>query len=203
MNERSIFDFDEVDDEPRSRVIPWIVIGSIAIVAIIASLIVINVFRGQEVDTTETTPPETTPTSPVETPTKEPNDEESPAETTPPTDPRSDAEIDTSGVVIGDTSTVEVPWDGWQVSLEASKKLAPWTYQLTEANRYLIIDSDLIKQLPASCAHMRTKWGLERTGENTFEPLTPNEVCTENESLYIEILGLIRAIPDTIKPLDD
>lgn len=208
VNDQNIFNFDEVEaDERRSRLIPWIVIGVIAVIAILISLIVINTM-GPSDDPQPTTPVETTepePTTeptpgPTTTPAPEPTQE--PEETQPPRDSHPDDQIDTSGVVVGSTSTVEVPYDGWQVTIDVSNKFAPWSYRLEGAdNGILLLDSELIDKLPASCESLKSQWGVERTADGKFEAHSPQQVCEENESLYTEILGLVRAIPDTIKPI--
>lgn len=207
VNDQPIFNFDDVEvDERRSKFLPWIVIGVISIIAILISLIVINTM-GNRSERPEPTPsvasPDPDPTPEPTAPTTDPAPTTEPTPTPPPAGTNPDDAIDTSGVVVGETWTADVPYEGWNVTIDVSSKLSPWTYVLEGAdNRRLILNSELIDKLPASCDHLKSKWGIERVGDGEFVPYTPQEMCEENESLYIEILGLVRAIPPTIQPMD-
>lgn len=206
MNDENIFNFEEVEVRERSpHLIPWIVTGAIAVIAILVSLIVMNIAKDDSGPNAEPTPP------PVETPGEEPEDTpdpqpepepepEEPAE--PEVDPnRPDDAIDTSSVTIGSTFLLDVGHD-WNITTEVPNKFGlEWRYILEDANRLLVLQySDLINSLPDSCAAQRNQWGLEKMEDGEIRAYSPQNVCEENESLYTELLGLVRHMAETAQP---
>lgn len=213
MNDQNIFNFEEVETRERSpHLIPWIVTGAIAVIAILISLIVMNLASDGSDSNADPKPPVTdtpapTPDAdPEPTPDPEPEEpEEEPEEPdTPDADPnRPDDAIDTSSVSIGNTFHLTVEHDGWNISTEVPNKFGiEWRYRLEGVNQYLVLQSsDLINSLPDSCAAQRDKWGLERVDDGSFRAYSPQEMCEENESLYTELLGLVRHMEESVQPL--
>lgn len=206
MSEDDFFNFEEVEERQRSpHLIPWLVTGIIAILALLLSVVVLNISRDDGKNDAEEPPAGVEePAEPdEETPDEAPDTEVEP-EPEPEVDPaRPDDAIDTSHVDPGETYFLKVEWDGWHVSTEVSNKFSPWEYRLEgEGNKYLILDSELIDSLPASCEHMVDSWGLEHADDGNYKAMSPQEMCAANTSLYTEILGLVRHMEKTVKPLD-
>lgn len=204
MNEQELFDFEEIEDKGRSpHLVPWLVTGVFAIVALLLAVVVLNISR----DATETapTPPATEepagPETPKPDPQPEPQPEPEPEPEPEPTPGQPDDAIDTSHVVVGSTYPLKVEWDGWFISTEVSDKFGTWTYRLDNLNRDLVLESELIDSLPDTCKHMVDSWGLQHTEDNKYEVLSPQELCVANEALYTELLGLVRHMEKTVKPL--
>ncbi|HUH53817.1 MAG TPA: hypothetical protein VLZ31_07260 [Microbacteriaceae bacterium] len=204
MNEDNFFEFEDVDGGARSpHLIPWLVTGLIAIVALLIAVVVLNVSRGALNAEPEPAPPAV----------EEPSEAEPPASETPETspEPESDPEppvgdnpddaIDTSHVVAGETYFLEVEW-GWNISTEVPNKLIPWTYTIPDGV-HLQLDSELINSLPASCEAQKNSWGLEKTEDGKIKAWSPQQMCEENQSLYTELLGLVRHMEETVKPLSN
>lgn len=202
VNEQNIFDFEEVEERERSPyLLPWIITGGIAIVAILVSLIVMNLAKADPEPAPETKPPVTEPVKPEPVPeTGDEDIEEEPEEE--PADPdRPDDAIDTSGVTIG--NELNMPINHWDVSVKVSSKISDVRYNLgdggTDPDR-IIISAGLIDQLPDSCAQQRESWGMERVGANEYRALSPQKMCEENPSLYTELLGIVRHMADSVTP---
>lgn len=202
VNDENIFNFEEVEARERSpHLIPWIVTGAIAVIAILVSLIVMNLAKGDADQAADPTPPvtQTPDEQPEPEPEPEPTPEPEPEPEEPAVDPdRPDDALDTSGVTIGDTFLLDVGFD-WNMTTEVPNKFGlEWRYVLEDMNWYLVLQhSDLINSLPDSCAAQRAQWGLEKLDDGSFRAYSPQEMCEENESLYIELLGLVRHMEKT------
>lgn len=199
MNEQDLFEFKEPPARERSpHLIPWLVTGAIAIVLLVASIVILNMARGGT-DTAEPSPspttqsPEPSPTTVPSTPppTQEPEPEPAPEPENP------DDVIDTSFVNVGDTFEMDI--QHWSTRVDLSTKFGSVQYMIE--GEKLVLNSSLIDSFPEACADMRSQWGIERVGANEFEVLSPQQMCTENESLYTEVLGLIRAMTESARPL--
>lgn len=203
VNDENIFNFEEVEERERSpHLIPWIVTGAVAVIAILVSLIVMNLAGDKGDEPKDPKPPVTQPETPKPTPKPDPTPEpEEPEE--PEVDPnRPDDAIDTSGVTVGTTFSLDVE-HGWDINTEVPNKFGiEWRYELREGNKYLVLQySDLINSLPESCSAQRQQWGLELMDDGSVEAYSPQKMCTENEALYTELLGLVRHMADSAKPL--
>lgn len=180
---------------PRERrerpagLIPWIVVGAVTVVALIASVLIVTTARGA--DEAEPAPAPTTQTDPSSTPdpvqTPEPTDE--------PDEPEdSDAVPD---VEVG--STFDVPIEAWGVTAQASNKFGSVSYKFIDGdNSTLILSSGLIDSLPASCSAMHDQWGVKKSGGD-YELVKPAERCDDASAVYDEIWGLMAALVDSIK----
>lgn len=198
VNDQSFFEFEDVEAHQRSpHLIPWLVAGMVAVIALLASVIVLNVARGAN----DEAKPEPTPTSQEPT-TPETSEPETEPEDTPEPAENPDDEIDTSHVVVGSVWTLDVAYEGWNIQTDVPNKFVEWTYTLQgDDQQYLVLDSALINSLPESCKEMRNKWGLERVAAGKFEAYSPQTMCEENPALYTEILGLTRAMAETVRPI--
>lgn len=192
VNDDNIFQFEEVEVPERSpHLVPWVVTGIIAVVVILAAVIALNVLRGPGGSAEETTEPAPKP-APTQTTTSQPTPK--PTESTKPQNP--DDEIDTSYVNVG--STFEMHIAQWGVTVDVSLKYGgDFQYEIRDGSK-LMIDSTLVRSFPASCAAMRTGWGMERVDNGaSFRVVSPQQECTENPSLYAEVLGLTRAMVES------
>lgn len=166
---------------------PWIVVGIIAVLAIVASIAVVTIARGggQDPDSSatapatsepapETTQPDTTP-DPEETPSEEPEEDQVPKVDVGPRPEKLDI-------------------DQWGVTSQLSSKFGVTQYRIENNNSELWLDSALIRQLPCE-----GKWGAVRTEAGEFEVLKPAERCAAAPELYDELWGLTDAWVKTIK----
>lgn len=204
MNEDNFFEFEDVDGGARSpHLIPWLVTGLIAIVALLVAVVVLNVSRGALSAEQEPAPPAAEEPSEVEPPVAEPGTPDTPpvpeSDPAPPVGDNPDDAIDTSHVAAGETYFLEVEW-GWDISTEVPNKLIPWTYTIPDGV-HLQLNSELIDSLPASCEAQKSSWGLEKTEDGKIKAWSPQKMCEENQSLYTELLGLVRHMEETVKPL--
>lgn len=207
MNDENIFNFEEVEERERSpHLIPWIVTGALAVIAILVSLIVMNLAGAQGGDDNTDKPEVTEPVKPEPVkPDPQPKPDPKPEEPEEPeVDPnRPDDAIDTADVSVGTTFSLDVEHEGWHMNTEVPNKFGmEWRYKLEDGNRYLVLQySSLIDSLPESCSAQRGQWGLERMEDGSFKAYSPQQMCTENEALYTELLGLVRHMEETAKPL--
>jgi len=180
-------------EKSHSKMIPWIIVGAGAILAIILAIVVVFAVRGGSAEPTETAEPTTeAPAEPTtEEPTAEPPAEtsEPPAETTPPADEPPEVEV-------GKTGSFKI--DSWGVQGEISAKFGWPSY--TISNGTLTFEGGtLLPQFPDSCAAMRTGFGITKLDDGTFEVHRPAETCAEAPDFYNEVWGLTAAIVPTLK----
>ena len=182
--------------EPKRRrdAKPWAVAASVAAVAIILSIVVVNVARGGgDSDPTSTAAPKTSSKTPATTPTQTPT----PEPTKTPEIPKKD---EVPKVEVGPTSELPVP--SWSVTSQLSGKFGSTSYGYpNNDNVTLILDSPLINSLPESCKAMRTQWGVKRLEDGTYEVAKPAERCAEAPELYDELWGLTDAFKQSFKPV--
>lgn len=214
VDDDNLFKFEDVEEGVRSpHLVPWLVTGLIAVVAILLAIVVLNLSRGtlnlapedappvvQEEDTDDESADST------ETPTvgADENEDDSNSETDEkpelPVGSDPDDAIDTSGVVIGDVYELDVEW-GWDITTEVPNKFSTWTYVIPDGE-HLQLQSELIDSLPASCEAQKESWGLERDADGNIKAWSPQQMCEENPALYTELLGLVKHMADTVKPLN-
>ncbi|MBK0417871.1 hypothetical protein JD276_02325 [Leucobacter sp. CSA1] len=178
MNEDSFF-----EKAPRQRsphMVPWIVVGIIAVVALIISIVIVTVARSGEGAASDGG---RTPTQTEAPATEEPEETDAPDEESVPS------------VDVGDT--FDVPIGAWGVTAQASQKFGSIWYDLQGEN--LVLSSPLIDSLPDSCAEMRSQWGITRTPAGEYEVLKPAERCEAAPEVYDELWGLTAAMAESIR----
>lgn len=163
---------------------PWIVVGIIAVLAIIASIIVVNVVRGagEAGPTAAPSPQQTSGSAQTPTPSEEPDETEEPA----------DEDGDVPQVDPGETMTLSI--SQWGVSGELSNKFGSTNYTLENGNTELWLSSPLINQLPCE-----GPWGVVRTAGGGYEVLKPAERCAAAPEVYDELWGLTDAFVKSIR----
>ncbi len=177
--------------DPRSRrFLPWVIVGGGAVVALVASIFIVNAVRGGVEPEPTAAPVPTTTQSPTTAPTTTTPEPTTPTPTTPDSDtpPR---------VEVGSTMTLDIPW--WGVTADLSTKFGQTSYNI-DANGRLVLSSSLVDSLPASCRGADQGWGITKVDDTTFEVLRPAERCAEAPELYDELWGLTAAMVDSIRP---
>lgn len=169
--------------------LPWIIVGAVAIVAIIVSIVVVNVARGSEsapeaTTNTTTTEPETTQPEPETTTPEAPKPVEKPKDQAP-------------SVEVGPTVTMQIV--PWTVTSELSQRFGQTSFNIPDGVN-LELTSELLNSFPESCAAMRTAWGATKLEDGTFQVRKPAEGCAEAPELYDTVWGLVAAWVDTIQP---
>lgn len=176
-------------DDRAARAKPWIVVGIIAVLALVASIVVVNVARGSQEAPQQTTPPATT-----QSPT-------TPQRTTPPTsgsdadDEEDDKPAGPPAVDVGPTYDMAiVPWNA---TSQISQRFGSISFTIPDGTN-LVLSSDLLNSFPESCAAMRQGWGATKTATG-YEVLKPAERCEAAPELYDEVWGLTAAWVQTIR----
>nr|WP_245190137.1 hypothetical protein [Leucobacter exalbidus] len=177
----------------NTKALPWVIVGFVAVVAIIVSIFVVNIARGSEStpeatpDTTETTPaqPETPSTVPEALPEEDP-------EPKPEEKPKNEA----PEVEVGPTNMM--PIGPWNATSDLSQRFGSASFYIPDGVN-LELSSDLLNSFPASCADMSTAWGATKLDNGTFEVRKPAATCEAAPELYDEVWGLISAWVDSIK----
>lgn len=177
---------------PRGRkALPWIIVGGGAVIAIIASILVINGVRGS--GDPEPTPSPTVTTEPT---TPSPTPEPSPEEPTPEPEPESPPEVDP-----GDTYPLAITQ--WGLTVDRSNSFGGSTpYELQDGNARAMFELPLAQSLPESCAAARTGWGLLRVDAGTtLEVIRPEPRCTDEAAaaVYDKIWGLMAHMANTAR----
>lgn len=175
---------------------PWIVVGLVTVLALIASIVVMNLARaGDDAATAETTPPAKT--SEPETSTKPATDADDKADGEKDKTKTQEAADKPPAVDPGPTGDMNVPL--WGITAQISGKFG-WPQYEIRGEQLVLIGSPLIDQLPDSCSAMREQWGIERTATGSYEVLKPAHSCAAAPELYDEIWGLTAAMVSTIQP---
>lgn len=172
--------------------LPWIIVGAVAIIAIIVSIVVVNVARGSDnapeanTNTTTTEPEATQPETPEPTPTtpEKPAPEEKPKDEVP-------------SVEVGPTNVMLI--GPWNATSQLSQRFGSASFVIPD-NVNLELSSGLLDSFPESCKAMRTAWGATRLDDGTYQVRKPAESCAEAPELYDTVWGLTAAWVDTIKP---
>ncbi len=157
--------------------------GGGAVIAIIASIFIINGVRGGEDPAPSPSTPSTS-EQPVETeqPTSEPSPSEEP-------EPEPDAG-DVPQVDVG-PSIYPIPITQWGITVDKSQKLGSVNY--TEQGDSVMFDITLAQSLPESCAAARQGWGLRKLDDGKLEVIRPEPRCSDTDAaaVYDEIWGLM------------
>lgn len=173
------------------KMLPWIIVGAGAVIALIASIFIVNALGGGSEPT-----PTAAPTA-TEAPATDATPSTSPSPSTDP-EPSEAAGDQPPKVEVGPTMALDVPF--WGITADLSTRFGQTSYAI-DADSRLVLTSALISSLPESCAAMRSEWGISRVGDATFEVLKPAQRCAEAPELYDEIWGLSAAMVESIRPL--
>lgn len=169
---------------------PWIVVGLVAVVALVGSILVVNMARGGDESTAR--PSTSTPQS-SSTPSSTPATSE-PAETEDPT-PDEDT---VPSVEVGPTNNM--PIGPWNATSELSQKLGSTSFAIPDGVN-LTLTSDLLNSFPEECADMRQAWGATLLEDGGYEIRKPATRCAAAPELYDEVWGLTAAWVKTITPV--
>ena len=179
------------------KALPWLIVGGGVVIAIIASIFVINGVRSDDAQaptdkpavTSEPAPEETTPPAPEPEPSEEPAPE-------PNTAP-----------VIDPGSTYTFPISQWGLTFEASEKLGGSTpYTLFDGNSRAMFDTiPVAAGLSEACAAARAEhvWGLLKKDDGTIEVIRPEPRCTVpgDAAIYDTIWGVLDHMAKSAKPV--
>lgn len=177
--------------DPRiAKAKPWIIVGIITVLALVASMIVLNLARAGE-DPSPTTAPTTQAPTTSAPATSKPADDDDKKKKKP-------DENKVPSVDVGNTGTMDVPV--WGITAQISEKFGWPQYQIN-GEQLVLQYSPLIDSLPDSCAAMRQQWGIQRTADGKYEVLKPAQRCEAAPELYDELWGLTDALVKSIAPL--
>jgi len=178
-----------------SRAKPWIVVGLVAVVALVASILVVNLARAggdadeagrQEAPATSSARPSSDASDTGDAAAKDDAAKD---------DDAKDADEDDGVPAVdpGQTNTLDIP--AWGVTSQLSAKFGSASYKIPD-NVNLVLSSPLIDQLPCD-----GQWGVTRHDDGTYTVLKPAERCAAAPELYDEIWGLTAALVDSIEPV--
>lgn len=199
---------DSADDEyeriavtggvPRGRkALPWLIVGGGAVIAIIASIFVINGIRGADTPAPTEKPAVTAEPSPDETP---------PAPAPKPSEEPAPAPEPSAAPVVNPGSTWSLPIEQWGITVEVSEKLGGSTpYTLFDGNSRMMFDSlPVASGLSDACAAARAEnvWGLLKKEDGTLEVVRPEPRCTapSDAAVYDTIWGVLDYMAKSAKP---
>lgn len=196
--QRSDDDYEKIsvtggEGGPR-KFLPWLIVGGGALIAIIASILVINALRGPA-ESDPTPAPAPTTTEPAET------TEPAPSPTTTSPSPSAEPEPDDVPVVEVGPSWM-IPITQWGLDVEKSQRLGTVTYDgLTDQS--LRLEIELAQSLPESCAAARDGWGLEKAADGTLTAVRPMPRCQDADAaaVYDTIWGLVDHMAKSAKPI--
>lgn len=180
---------------PRDRkALPWLIVGGGAVIAIIASILVINGVRGNDVPAPPEQPAVTGEPAPSETkpPKPKPSEKPAPEPTTPP--------------AVDPGSSWSLRINQWETAVEVSDKLGGSTpYTLFDGNSRAMFDSiPVAAGFSDGCAAARAEhvWGLLQKEDGTLEAIRPEPRCTDpsDAAVYDTIWGLLDHMAKSAKP---
>lgn len=181
-----------VDDTPqdaRAKFMPWVVVGVVALVAIIGATFLIGGLRGGAEEVTPAPVEKVEPVAP--TPDTNVSEDEKPEEVV--EEPKTD---EAPTVEVGATYPIPVPQ--WNASFDLSDRLgSSCGYNIEGEN--LVMCTDLVESFPESCSALRTGWGITRLADGKFELLRPEGTCADAKALYDNVWGLMQAAADSMK----
>lgn len=166
---------------------PWIIVGIVAVVALVGSILVVNIARGGD----EAKPPTATQTQSPTT-TSKPTTTAKPETTEPVKTTDSVPQVE-----VGATNVMPIgPWDA---TSQLSQKFGSTSFNIPDGVN-LVLTSNLLDSFPESCAAMRQEWGATRLENGSYEVRKPATSCKAAPELYDEIWGLTAAWVKTIQP---
>lgn len=170
---------------------PWIIVGIVALIAIVASIVVVNIARGQGEAAPETPRPTATETPSTTKPTTEPS--------TPSTEKPATEKPDENTVPSVDVGpTTSFPIGPWNANSDWPQRLGAANFEIPDSS-HLKLSGELFNSFPESCAAMRGEWGATKLPNGTFEVAKPASKCEAAPELYDEVWGLLDAWVKSIK----
>lgn len=176
---------------------PWIVVGIIAVVAIVVSIFVLNLVRGGGSETNRS--PEASTAAPTETSSPTTGAEDDTDKADDDDKEKKDDERNSDEppeVEVGNTNTL--PIGPWNATSELSQRFGSAYFSIPD-NVNLTLTSDLLNSFPDSCADMRQEWGATKLDGGGYEVRKPAKTCEDAPELYDEVWGLTAAWVDTIE----
>ncbi|WP_166987081.1 hypothetical protein [Canibacter zhoujuaniae] len=182
--------FSAAELEARKKFLPWIIVAVIAVLALLASFFVVNAVNNSGGNSSETTQSDTAKSESDEESSEKnstakpavPKVQEVPVAATPQADP-------------GQTFELDIAQLGRTVDI-SSKFGRSVRYEIPDGTQ-VILRSDLIESLPATCAEMRAQFGFKVAANGSFEVMKPDTVCSAAPEVYNEIWGLLEAAVKT------
>lgn len=179
------------------KALPWIIVGAVAVVALIVALVLVNNASGNSSESPA--PSETTSEEPSQEPTTDTPSEE------PDSEPESPAATEAPKVDVGETYPLDISYAG--ISVVAPSKLNPNAWYVPGAGDEVMFHSTLMGTFPASCADMRSvegksPWGIQKQADGTWMAVRPATSCAAAPDLYNEVWGLVQSIADSATPLE-
>lgn len=181
-------DPDDGSGDRAARAKPWIVVGIVAVLAIIASIVILNLARGPQETPQPTTEPTTTQTPQTSSPAT-PDDQDD--------DDDSDADQPSGPPAVDVGPTYDMAIGPWNATSQISQRFGAVNFNIPDGVN-LVLTSDLLSSFPDSCAAMRQGWGATKTATG-YEVLKPATRCTAAPELYDEVWGLTDAWVQTIR----
>lgn len=181
-----------VGSEPkRGRLVPWLIVGAGAVVALIAAIFIVGALAGGGEEPAPTAAP-TVPTEQPETSSPTTSRPTTPATTTPSATPSPTV----PQVEVGPTMTMRITQ--WNTQVELSQKLGLTASYSIPDGVNLTLQTSLIDSLPATCSK---DWGMTRRDDGTFEVFKPAERCEAAPEVYDELWGLMDAMVKSARSL--
>ena len=198
--------------EPRRKrsvpqALPWIVVGAVAVIAIVVCIVLVNLARGgdsapaKSASPSASESPSTTPSASADANAATSGDDEQDADADADKDKEKDKDKDKDTVPkvdVGSTNQLDIP--AWGATSQLSQKFGMTSYNIPD-NVNLRLSSPLIDSLPDSCAAMRTQWGVTQQADGKYAVLKPAETCAAAPELYDELWGLTDAFAKSVKPV--
>lgn len=182
------------------KALPWIVVGAIAVIAIIVCIVLVNMARGGSGDENASNQEPTASSAPSATPSPSSGTDDA-ADSDADADAAEEEDEDPNevpAVDVGPTSTLDIP--AWGVTSQLSQKFGTTSYVIPDSVN-LQLSSPLINSLPDECAAMRTQWGVTQGADGTYSVLKPAERCEAAPELYDELWGLTDAFAKSVAPV--
>lgn len=192
-------------DEARARLIPWIVVGIIAVFALFGAGLFLSTLNSESAITSTAADDTDKAVNNAGAATDRDNsasysEHETGSSTNSIDSSASSANSQSSSaqrapeVTVGSTYQLEIAQ--WDKKLEVSSKLNGLRYELVDNNTRANLSLDLAQSLPESCAALRSQFGFKLEG-NKVKAIKPQATCPAAPEVYNEIWGLLEAAAKT------
>lgn len=178
------------------RALPWIIVGAVAVIAIIVSIVVVNAVRGNDSDPEASPDTSTSEEAPAPTEPTPGDSGETQPETQPEVNPETKPANEAPDVEVGPTYEMQI--GPWGVTSELSQRFGAASFAIPDGVN-LQLSTDLLNSFPDACSDMRAGWGATKLDDGSYEVLKPAESCAAAPELYETVWGLVDAWVETIK----